>query len=107
MPRKAIVESVPAEEIFRPKLVAAVVEAPKSPAIHAKIAMDDNGNISITFPQTVTLDQLRRRKDGHPFVQVLADQVELLVVQDVPGGDRKERVMFTYPVEFRLSMKVQ
>lgn len=107
MPRKAVLEAIAATEIFVPKPpVVAEVDDPNTPVVRATVKLDDDGNVVITFPQTVKLDQLRRQKNGNPFVKVIGDATELLVTMDVPGGDRKERVMFTYPVVFRLGMKI-
>lgn len=108
MPRKAVLAAIAANEIFKPKPeVVAPVEDPNAPpTVHASVKLDDDGNVVITFPQTIALDKLRRQKNGNPFVKVVGDATELLVVMPVPGGDRKERVMFTYPVEFRLGMKI-
>jgi hypothetical protein len=66
-----------------------------------------DGKVIITFDQTVDFSRMRETSGGNVFIALKGDAIDLNIVQQVAGGEPKERVMVTYPLAARLNFKLK
>ena len=66
-----------------------------------------DGRVILSFDQTVDFSKMRETAGGNVFIALKGDPIELNIVQQVAGGDPKERVMVTYPLAARLNFKLK
>jgi len=87
----------------------ATVNEKAKPYVNAKLSVDEKGQMHIVLPATYDLGLIQRTQDGEGktlFITVKTDALDLNITTKTPDGV-KERVLTTWPVSFRLNLKMK
>ena len=81
----------------------------KGPSVIAKAHVDKDGMVHLVFPQSITVDMIRRSnpegksKGNTLYVTVKCESIDLNVVEPTPEGKvGREKVLATKPINLNL-----